>query len=189
VRAFIAIDINDEVRAALGGMQQRLARTRAKVTWVDPANIHLTMKFLGEIDDAMLEPVKGAMANAASETRPIEFDVAGLGTFPPGRPPRVVWAGVTRGADRITSVQARLERALEPFGFKKERRFTPHLTLGRVKSPKGSNDLLDRIARAGDTAFGSCVADKLILFESTLTPQGAKYRVTATTTLEDQADS
>jgi 2'-5' RNA ligase len=189
MRAFIAIDISDEVRATLGEVQQRLARTRAKVKWVGPENIHLTMKFLGEIEDEMPEAVKEAMADATNGAQPIEFEVAGLGTFPLRGAPRVVWAGVSRGADRITRVQSRLETALESLGFAKERTFTPHLTLGRVKLPKGSDDLPDRVAGAGDTRFGTCVADKLILFESTLTPQGARYRPVSAASFGGSADS
>ncbi len=178
MRAFVAIEISEDVRAALDRVRQELARTPAQVKWVAPANVHLTLKFLGEIETETAEAAKGAMG-AAAGGGPFTFEVAGLGSFPPGRKPRVVWAGVIGGADAIARVQTKLDAALGSLGFARERDFVPHLTIGRVKSPRGADALAAAIARHADTAFGSSVASEMVLFESTLTPQGAVYRAVA----------
>jgi len=178
MRVFVAIEISDEVRAELARTQQTLAVASAKVKWVAPENIHLTLKFLGDIDEETAGPVRAAMA-AAAGGGPFAFEVAGLGTFPPRGKPRVVWAGVTEGAQAATRLQAKLEAALRPLGFRAEKRFVPHLTLGRVKSPKGADELMARIEGHAGAAFGTCSAAEMTLFQSTLTPQGAVYRVVA----------
>ena len=178
MRAFVAMEISDEVRSALVRAQQELARSPAKVKWVAPQNIHLTLKFLGEIDAETVGPVKAALAEAAGGG-PVAFTVEGLGAFPPRGAPRVVWAGVSRGADPIARVQAALERAFRPLGFQAERRFVPHLTLGRVKSRQGADELRSALERRAGTGFGACTAAEVVLFESTLTPQGAIYTVAA----------
>ena len=166
------------MRAALAGAQQKLARCPAKVKWVAPENIHLTLKFLGDVDEPTAAGVGAAMA-AASGGGPFTFAVEGLGAFPPRGRPRVVWAGVTDGAAAASQLQAKLETGLRPLGFKKERSFVPHLTIGRVKSPKGAPDLAVMIEQLAGTTFGSCTASEIVLFESTLTPQGAIYSAAA----------
>lgn len=174
MRAFIGVEITDEVRAALSRAQQQLGRCPAKVKWVAPENIHVMLKFLGDIDEETAARVRAAMAEASGDGG-FRFAVAGLGCFPPRGKPRVVWAGVSEGADAATRLQAKLERALRPLGFEKERRFVPHLTIGRVKSPKGAEELLPMIEELGGETFGSCDAAEMVMFESTLTPRGAIY--------------
>lgn len=178
MRAFIGIEVTDEVRAALTDAQKKLARCPAKVKWVRPANMHLTLKFLGDVDEPTVARVKAAMADAAGGG-PFAFAVRGLGTFPPRGAPRVVWAGVSGGADAATKLQARLEDALRPMGFEKERSFVPHLTIGRVKDPKGARELTAMVECDAGTKFGLCTAAEMVLFESTLTPQGAIYGAVA----------
>ena len=182
MRAFIGIEVTDEVRAALARVQRKFKGCSAKVKWVAPANIHLTLKFLGEIDDELAGKVASAMAEAAGGGA-VPFRVEGLGCFPPRGKPRTLWAGVSDGADDVAAVFKKLDRALRPLGFEKERRFTPHLTIGRVKSPKGADELTPVIERHASTLFGACPADQMTLFRSTLTPQGAIYDVLARQTL------
>jgi 2'-5' RNA ligase len=175
VRLFIGIEISDEVRAELARVQQRLGRCRAKVKWVPPQNIHLTMRFLGEVSEDRLESVSAAMAGAAGGG-PFEFEVCGLGRFPSRGSPRLVWAGVKDGAERVCAVQAELERGVRKAGFEAERRrFTPHLTVGRVKSRAGTDELSALIEQHADRAFGRCPAAELVLIRSKLTPSGAVY--------------
>jgi len=182
VRAFIGIPVSDEVRAALAGLQRELGRCSARVKWTEPENIHLTLRFLGEMDDQMAERVKTAMDEAAGGG-PIPFRVDGVGSFPPRGKPRVIWAGVSDGAGAVSELQTKLEAALDPLGFEKERRFVPHLTIGRVKAPQGAEELIPRIERHAGTQFGSCTASEMVLFESRLTPGGAVYTALARQTL------
>ena len=174
MRAFIGIEPSDEVRAALARVQQELARCPAKVKWVPSGNVHLTLKFLGEIDDETAAKVRAAMAKAAGGG-PFAFRVEGVGCFPPRGRPRTIWAGVADGADDVVRLFKNLDRALRRAGFEKERRFVPHLTIGRVKSPKGAEQLTPLIERHAATVFGTCSAERMVLFRSTLTPDGAVY--------------
>jgi len=178
MRAFVAIDASDEIRAELARVQQELARCPAKVKWVTPQNVHLTLKFLGDVAPEAVEQVAAAMA-AASGGGAVPFAVEGLGSFPPRGRPRVLWAGVSAGADAVSRVQVKLEAALRPLGFKQEHRFVPHLTIGRVKSPRGAQELIPMLERHAATKFGSCTAAEMVLYESELTPQGAVYRAVA----------
>lgn len=175
MRTFIALEISDDVRAALAKTIRELAKSPAAVKWVAPESIHVTMKFLGWAEDDKIEKVKAAMA-AVKGTGTFTFEVKGLGSFPPEQKPRVVWAGITSGADRIVAVQAMLEDALSPLGFEREdRAFTPHLTLGRVKVPRGAETLVPLIDKNWNTNFGSCEATRISLFESRLSPHGSTY--------------
>jgi len=178
VRAFIGIEATDEVRAALARAQQKLAACGAKVKWVPPENVHLTLKFLGDIDEEMVEKVKAAMAEAAGDG-PITLEVCGLGCFPPRGKPRTLWAGVSEGAEPVAKLFKRLDRALRPLRFKKESRFVAHLTIGRVKSPVGAENLAPVMEQHAATPFGTVDAAEMVLFRSTLTPSGAIYDVVA----------
>jgi len=178
MRAFIAIEVTDEVRGALAEAQQELSASPAKVKWVAPENIHLTLKFLGNVSEDAEPQVEAAMGQAAGDG-PFEFAVEDLGRFPPRGKPRVVWAGVSQGAEAVTAVQATLEAALRPLGFEKERRFVPHLTRGRVMAPGGADALGTMLAGRPGERFGVCTASEIVLFESALTPRGAVYRVLA----------
>jgi 2'-5' RNA ligase len=175
VRAFVALEISDEVRSALERAQRGLARAPVKVKWVPARNLHVTMKFLGDIEPAQAEAVRAVLAEAAGGG-PVPFVVEGLGAFPPRGRPRVLWAGVSEGSEAVSAVQAALEAGLRPLGFEAERRFVPHVTLGRVKSPRGAETLRAEMERIGGRRFGRCTATELVLFESTLTPMGAEYR-------------
>jgi len=188
MRAFIGIEVSDGTREALGEAVRELGTCGAQVKWVAAANLHLTIKFLGEIDETTAESVKGAMRLVVSGQGAVagggfEFEVAGLGCFPPRGTPRVVWAGVMRGADAVTRVQGKLESALKPLGFEQERDFVPHVTLGRVKAARGAEKLLPPIEKQAERTFGVCRAAELVLFESVLTPKGAMYSVVARQTL------
>ena len=182
MRAFIGIEVSDDVRVALSRVHDDLTGCGAKVKLVAPANVHLTMKFLGDIDDKMAGNVASAMAEAAGAGQ-IAFEVAGLGRFPPRGKPRTLWAGVSDGADAVVALFTKLDAALGPLGFESERRFVPHVTIGRVKSPKGADALTPVIEHHAATVFGTCRAEEIVLFKSTLTPQGAIYDVLTRQTL------
>ena len=175
LRAFIAVGLSEETRAALAEVQSELRRVQADVKWVAVESIHITLKFLGWVDDAMLEKIKAVAASCAAGGA-FSYTVNGLGSFPPGRKPRVVWAGVTDGAARLIALAQKLDAALEPLGFEKENRpFVPHLTIGRVRSPRKAELLAPAIEHHASTMFGTCEVSELILFESKLSPRGATY--------------
>jgi 2'-5' RNA ligase len=133
-RTFLAVELSDAVRSALGREIARLARALPHVRWADPAGMHLTLSFLGELDDARLADATAAAIEAAADSQPFTLRLAGLGSFGPPRAPRVIWAGVGGDVQRLVELQERLAGALEARGFPREQRpFAPHLTLARLK--------------------------------------------------------
>jgi 2'-5' RNA ligase len=180
MRAFIAIDISSEIKDALGRIESHLKYAGADVKWVDPDIIHLTLKFLGEIDDKKAEEVKAALDAAADSMEPFELGLKDIGAFPDMDNPRVIWVGLGKGSSEVSSLAAHLEEELSRIGFAKEvRPFSPHLTIGRVKSALNKAKLKDKAASAAanfDLAkVPPCRVSSVILFRSTLTPKGPVY--------------
>jgi 2'-5' RNA ligase len=176
IRSFIAIDFPEETRTALEDVQERLKQSGAGVRWVKPGSIHLTLKFLGNIHPDQVEDIALAVAQEIRDDPPITLGAAGLGAFPSRRKPRVIWIGMEGEVQRLTRIQARVENALEPLGFVREKRpFQPHLTIGRVKDRRRLQALIDAMATLDMEPFNSFDADEIILYKSDLRPTGAIY--------------
>jgi 2'-5' RNA ligase len=152
-RTFVAVELEDPARAYLAREIGRLGRALPRVRWVDPAGIHLTLAFLGELDDARLAAVEAAAEIAARAAHPFTLEVAGLGTFGPPTAPTVVWAGVGGNLPRLGALRETLTVALEVRGFARDARpFSPHLTLARLRDPLAPDDaarLRQLVAAAG----------------------------------------
>ena len=177
LRAFIAVDIGHEVRNRLTDFQHRLAKSRADVRWVKPRGIHLTLAFLGKLPLEKIQPLKRSLDHALQGMHPFEFDVAGTGTF--GRPgnPRVVWSGISE-CRPLKELQCRTAEALRSAGIVfDDKPFSPHLTLGRVKSPAGVDKLLQLLERDKSVFFGHVHIASVELLQSKLQPSGAEYTV------------
>jgi 2'-5' RNA ligase len=165
IRSFIAIDFPDETRKALEDIQKELKRCGAGVRWVKPSSIHLTLKFLGNIQPAQVEDIALAVAQEIRDHPPITLCAAGLGAFPSRRKPRVIWIGMEGEVQRLNGIQALIENALEPLGFAREKRgFRPHLTIGRVKDRRRLQSLVDAMATLDMEPFNSFDADEIILY-------------------------
>ncbi|MGB7032912.1 MAG: RNA 2',3'-cyclic phosphodiesterase [Syntrophobacteria bacterium] len=176
IRSFIAIDFPEETRTALEDVQKRLKQSGAGVRWVKPGSIHLTLKFLGNIHPAQVEDIALAVAQEVRDEPPITLGAAGLGAFPGRRKPRVIWIGMEGEVQRLTRIQARVENALEPLGFVREKRpFRPHLTIGRVKDHRKLQALIDAMAELKIPEFDSFDVTEIILYKSDLRPTGAIY--------------
>jgi 2'-5' RNA ligase len=178
VRCFVAIDLTTDVRAAIARAQTRVrtAATHADVRWVDPTQFHLTLKFLGAVADERVPAVSAALEAAVAGGSPVALAAAGLGGFPSLKSPRVLWAGITAGVPQLVELAAAIDGALAPLGFAPEARaFRGHLTIGRVRSPRGVRELTAAVVAAGAPAFGSWTAAEVILYESRLRPTGALY--------------
>lgn len=175
IRSFLAFDIeNDKVLNRLATAQEYLIQTRADVKLVKPQNIHITVRFLGNITPAMVEKIFREM----KEVQFFKFNVQikGLGAFPNPSYPRIVWAGITEGADQLRSVFSRLEPRLRDLGFTPDSKgFSPHLTIARVRSGRNRQQLSRFIAENASFEFGSVKAKCLRLKKSELTPRGPVY--------------
>lgn len=176
MRTFIAVEFSDDIRQRLAAAQERLRGSVSGVKWVEPGILHLTLKFLGEIDEGAVDGVAGAMADAAAGVSPFEVRVAGLGAFPPHGAPRVVWAGLADPSGSLQALHDTLDRGLEPLGIEPEGRpFTAHLTIGRVKEPRGAQALRALIEKQAPAEFGVQRVEELVLFRSVLSSSGPTY--------------
>jgi 2'-5' RNA ligase len=177
IRAFIAVDIGDEIRTALDELQRKLKKTHANVRWVKPGNMHLTLAFLGDLAPDKIEPLGTALDGALRGKVPFELVAAGTGTFGKPSHPRVVWAGIN-GCPALLQLHAGVLAALLGAGVEYDHKpFSPHLTLGRVKGPEHSESLLQKIGKFKDSELGRTTVGAVELIQSSLAPHGAEYSV------------
>jgi 2'-5' RNA ligase len=182
MRLFAAVDLSPTVRRAVATAGERLNRTlsgagghsRSRVSWVRAENLHLTMRFLGEIADARVEDLAERFA-APLATSVFDIELGGVGVFPLAGPPRVVWIGVTRGVDGLTALSAEVEERLAACGFgREERPFRAHLTIGRCRDPL-DRAARDRLLGTEVGALGSSRIDETVLYQSLLSASGPTY--------------
>jgi 2'-5' RNA ligase len=175
-RAFVAIDLPASIRSALGETQEILKSYGFRVKWVRPQNIHLTLKFLGQIDSDKIDRIVAAMTLAAKEFSGISLSAKEIGVFPNIRRPRVIWAGLQGQIEILENLQQTLDGLLSELGFPKETRaFKGHLTLGRVKGQIASARMKTAIDRLKGFESESFEISEIILFKSELRPTGAVY--------------
>jgi 2'-5' RNA ligase len=176
IRAFIAVQIPDEVKARFGEIQRDLQASGADVRWVKPGNAHITLQFLGDTRTDLIEPIESALRRVAASHHAFDVSVGGLGVFPNERRPRVVWIGISQGADSLASLQSAVSEETKKLGFKSEKReYSPHITLGRVKTPKNLEALIRLLDANRDFRAGTFRPVQLHLIRSTLSPQGPTY--------------
>ncbi|MCH6553455.1 MAG: RNA 2',3'-cyclic phosphodiesterase [Acidobacteria bacterium] len=181
MRLFVALDLTDAVRAAIAELLAGLKPTTGAVRWVQPDVLHLTVKFIGHLGEEKLPALREALARVGT-SEPVELEFHGVGFFPNPRSPRVFWVGV-RSNDALFDLAGQIEAALEPLGIARERRaYAPHLTLGRFKSGPGKKTdahglrrLQEKIAALPSVDFGHVRCEEFFLYQSKLSPGGAKY--------------
>jgi RNA 2',3'-cyclic 3'-phosphodiesterase len=182
VRLFVALEIPDEVRGAIGEMIARLRDVARGARWVKAEGVHVTLKFIGETPAERVAAIEGALrgAGAAGIAAPIEARFRGAGFFPNERHPRVFWAGVD-ASPNLAELAREVGRRLSPLGIDSESRdFRPHLTLARFKSEDGLPRLREEIKKLEPFDFGSIRAYEFYLFQSQLGAGSAKYTKLAT---------
>ena len=176
MRAFIAVDLDDpvieKICSTIGVLKSRITEMR----WLKKENLHLTLKFLGNIAESQVESIVAALGPPLRLFSPCPVSAKGLGVFPDFRRPKILWVGLS--GDRLVDLAAKVESALVPLGFVPENRvFTPHLTIGRWReSSRPAKNLRQEIASWNDFEFGACAVRQIVLFQSVLKPEGASYR-------------
>ncbi len=179
MRLFVALELPPSHRASLAGVCER--GRRGGVRWVPAESVHLTLKFLGDVDEEMVPRLKEALVAVAAAAEPFALSLSGGGCFPNARAPRVVWVGLGEGAEEAAALARAVERALQPLGFAAENRpFKPHLTIGRVKDPRAA---APTAARKIEQLLGyGAPAARVVavaLIKSTLTAEGSRYEEVA----------
>lgn len=189
VRTFIAVEVGPAVRANAVAVQKALAKSGAGVKWVDPSAMHVTLAFLGELDERDLHAVCRAVAKVAAAAPPFRLAVEGVGAFPTPRRPKTIWAGITDGADDLRRLQAALEAPLVELGVyrKEERGYTPHLTLGRAKADADGQAVAAELPKFADWEGGEADVEDVRVFSSDLYPEGPVYTVLARAELSGRA--
>jgi len=188
IRTFVAIELDEEIRKAIAGTQRQVQEQLMKqlrhtasdvrVQWVRPDSIHLTLKFLGDIDEARVEDIRAALLSAVGRQSRLAVEVGGLGVFPDLRLPRVLWVGLSGQVDALMRVAAEVEAALTGVGFPPESRpLSPHLTLARIKerSREVGKGLADSGLMTQPFRVGSLAVKTVCLMKSDLKPSGAVY--------------
>jgi len=178
IRAFIAVEIDDQTKEKISELITWLKKSNADAKWITHDQMHLTLKFLGNIDEDKIRDISGALSLISGNFKSFTISLSKIGAFPNLNRPRVIWLGIDRGADSLKSLADKIENDLEKLGFTRQiREFQPHLTLARIRSAKNIRGL---VKLAGQTAFtpGKDIKiNKLILFQSDLNPKGSIHTV------------
>ncbi len=177
LRCFIAIELSEEVKKNIDIAVSILRAKNADVKWIPSENMHLTLKFLGKTPEELLPEIKENLSGVAASHRPFYIRIYGAGAFPNTRYPRVIWIGII-DSDELKALQEEIEESMEALGFKKEDRpFSPHLTVGRVRSPKGKEMLMEELATFKKMDFGNIEVKNISIIKSELKPTGAQYTI------------
>ena len=176
MRTFIAIELSEEIRKVLAQVRSHLCYAGADVKWVKEENIHLTLKFLGEISEDRVSQISSILDDIGKWTKPFEITLKDIGVFPKTDHPRVIWAGLDKGIKESTELAVKIDKALSGIGFQEETRpFAAHLTIGRVRSQKNKEALQEKIVNYQFSAISLQSVNSVVLFKSTLTPKGPIY--------------
>lgn len=174
VRSFIAVDPSKKLREGVLAFVEQLRSETKGVKWAD--SFHLTLRFLGGVEEGLLQTIKDRLTRVAVRHRPFSLEVGGIGVFPNPARPRVVWLGLEGETERLIALQRDVAEAVSdlPVHPEEKREFRPHLTLGRIRDPREVKGL-DYLLKAEAPDLGGFRVEELILFKSDLTPKGARY--------------
>jgi 2'-5' RNA ligase len=180
IRTFIAVAASPDVRRGAELLVNRLRPSAGDVKWVTAVNLHWTLQFLGVVDEREIPAVCKAVTAAAAMIEPFDLTARGAGAFPTAHRPRTLWLGAGQGGDSMVALQHAIERSLKKLGYRGEdRRYVPHITLGRAGRHGRPPSLATELAALADFDAGSMLVDEVTVFSSTLTREGSEYRVLA----------
>ncbi|MCX5715241.1 MAG: RNA 2',3'-cyclic phosphodiesterase [Candidatus Omnitrophica bacterium] len=181
MRTFIAIELPQEIKDSLERLQAGLKQTGADVKWVNPENIHLTLKFLGEVDEGKIKDIEQTLEGVALNYKQFSIRPFSIGVFPKMEFPKVIWIGIDKGDNETKLIAGELEQNLAQIGMPKEDRpFSSHITIGRTKSFLNRNNLIRELKNLEgkiEGKFREFPVTRLTLLKSTLTPKGPTYEI------------
>ncbi len=174
IRSFIAIKLSEDIRSVLKDIQDQLKAINCSIKWIEPKNLHLTLKFIGNIEINKLNAVKEIMKMIPSNNTLIQLD--SIKVFPNIKKPRIIWVGVTEKTPMLINIANYLNETLSTIGIpKEEKAFTPHITIGRVKTSKNLHELIKCMEQISIPKETKQMVTNITLFKSTLTPTGPIY--------------
>lgn len=181
MRTFIAVEVDEKLKEVFGKVQSEIYDKGAKIKWVSPQNMHMTLKFIGETKIEQAEEIKNILRICAGETKRFSMNFKSAGVFPDYKKPRVVWAGVSEGKQELVSLAKKIEDSLSPVGIPGEKRvFSAHMTLGRIKFQDSPALFIQALRTFEQTDFGTMTASQLVFFKSDLRKEGPVYEKLAT---------
>ena len=174
IRSFLAIELDEDLVPKILDVQKEFKKTDANIKYVNSRNMHFTLKFFGNIDLDMVEDISDAVNKVIKNYSSFDLNIRNCGCFPNKKVIKVLWLGLEEGSP-IINLQKDLDKEFGKLGFKKERNFISHLTIGRVKSPKNKKEIRETIDKLENIEIGQMKVSKISLKKSTLTPQGPIY--------------
>lgn len=174
IRSFLSIETSRAVKLELSLVQNRLKKIK-NIRWVAPDNIHLTLKFFGDINQEQLDDIKRIISSVCLNVRSMTLEIGGLGGFPDMDRPRILWAGLGGEIKRLFKFQTLIDRTLQKMNFPMDKKFLPHLTIGRIKKPIKCDILKKEIADINLLKTTKWRVDNIVLLKSQLMPEGAFY--------------
>ncbi|MDD4238135.1 MAG: RNA 2',3'-cyclic phosphodiesterase [Desulfotomaculaceae bacterium] len=178
LRLFIAVNFPEEIKKTLGAFIRGLSKIPSDLKWMGEENLHLTVQFLGNVSEERLPAVSAALQNAVDGIAPFELVLEGVGAFPSVVRPRVLWAGISGETAPLLMLQRQVQKEMAVLGFEPEKRkFSPHLTLARARSPYGFADVMEQAQWCGGLGkvFGTARIDSIVLMLSELQAKGPHY--------------
>jgi len=176
VRLFVAVEITEETRKKLAAFQDKLKKAAADVGWVAPENLHITLKFIGYIDEEKIEEVHNIIKDSVTHIKPFNLSYAGVGAFPTPKSPRVIFAQAIDTGGALAKIHERLDNQLMALGVEHEtRKFDAHLTVGRVRTRRNVTKLTEILNSYNGFDFGSERITQVVLMKSDLSPEGPIY--------------
>ena len=174
IRSFLAIELDNDLVPGILDVQKEFKKTNANVKYVPEENMHFTLKFFGNIDEEMVDDIALAVEKVIKNYSSFDLNIKNCGCFPNKKVIKVLWLGLEEGSP-IKDLQKDLDKEFKKLGFKKEKNFISHLTIGRVKSPKNKKEIRETIEKLENIEIGQMSVSKICLKKSTLTPQGPIY--------------
>jgi 2'-5' RNA ligase len=190
LRTFIAVDLGKPLRVRCVSLQENLANTGADVKWVEIDNLHVSLFFLGEVDECEITPLCRVVAECCGQWPPFSLSVETVGCFPSPRRPRVVWVGVGEGSAELVALHDALEPPLLELGCyrREQRQYTPHITLGRVRTERSAEQLANALQKYAQWQGGVAEVGEVHVMSSELTPRGPEYTVLSRAKLRGGAE-
>lgn len=177
IRTFVAVSIPESIRTQIADFQKILRQHHADIKWIRQESIHITLKFLGDVEEERVTEIGDALQMCVREYSPFSVELSDTGVFPNSHRPRVLWVGIQNGAEGLSNLSLAIDKSLQDFGFEPEkRRFSAHVTFGRVRSPHGLDPIIREMTSLGFRA-DSFDVHSVELMKSDLKPAGAVYTV------------